>query len=95
MDPDTAAEDAGVIAAHDAVLDSMRPIVRDGYTLCRQRGLTYADAAVVLGCKVVTMRGAVSRALRMLRMHLGAEFSFKRETQRQIIRRLRRPKESE
>ncbi|MFL6160868.1 MAG: sigma-70 family RNA polymerase sigma factor [Jatrophihabitantaceae bacterium] len=55
------------------VLDSIEPGFRDAFVLTQVLGLSYPEAADVVGCPVGTIRSRVARARQSLVAGLGAE----------------------
>jgi RNA polymerase sigma-70 factor (ECF subfamily) len=61
-----------------AVLDTLAPIHREVLTLVRASGLSYEEAALVMKCKLGTVKSRVNRADAALRDALGADFRLPR-----------------
>jgi RNA polymerase sigma-70 factor (ECF subfamily) len=72
----TPATDSRVVA-HDlevaiaAAIGELPPRCREAFTLVREQGLSYADAATVLGIAPKTVEVHMSRALKLLRTKLA------------------------
>jgi RNA polymerase sigma-70 factor (ECF subfamily) len=57
-----------------SALESLPPAQREVITLVRAGGLSYEEAAVIMGCKLGTIKSRVNRADAALRAVLGSDF---------------------
>jgi RNA polymerase sigma-70 factor (ECF subfamily) len=64
------------------VLETLMPAHREIITLVRAGGLSYEEAAVIMNCKLGTIKSRVNRADAALRAALGADFRLPREGRR-------------
>jgi RNA polymerase sigma-70 factor (ECF subfamily) len=64
------------------VLETLTPAHREIITLVRAGGLSYEEAAVIMNCKLGTIKSRVNRADAALRAALGADFRPPRDGQR-------------
>ncbi|MDP8976821.1 MAG: sigma-70 family RNA polymerase sigma factor [Actinomycetota bacterium] len=67
------APEAGQSAAVEQLLSLLHPDRRAAFVLTQLLGLTYAEAAVVCGCEIGTIRSRVARARHHLIEVMGAE----------------------
>jgi RNA polymerase sigma-70 factor (ECF subfamily) len=63
-------------------LDTLPPAQREVITLVRAGGLSYEEAAEIMGCKLGTIKSRVNRADAALRAVLGTEFRGPRPARR-------------
>jgi RNA polymerase sigma-70 factor (ECF subfamily) len=68
-------DDGRRLAAAVAALATLRRSDREVLTLCLWQGVSYADAAVVLGVRVGTVRSRLSRAREKLRVATEVKFA--------------------
>ena len=65
--PDEVAEAREAHAAIEAAIEKLPPRFREAFLLCEIQGMSYEDAAVVLGCPVKTVSTRLFRARQRFR----------------------------
>jgi RNA polymerase sigma-70 factor (ECF subfamily) len=71
-------EDTLELKAVLRALDTLPAVHREVITLVRAGGMSYEEAALIMGCKLGTIKSRVNRADAALRAALGADFRLER-----------------